>query len=229
MDYIGYIASLPESMRTAMGMGNLDIASMAFTADTYIAIEFLMFWPLIVCFYSIFTGVNISREAERGTLDLLLAQPVSRTRVLLSKYAVPIFGILLIGIFSWLGLAVSAPLANIELNLWNQALAILHGMLLVAAICSYTLLISVIFLEPRKALAISGVITAAMYILNFIVPLLNPGSEWLANISFFHHYNAIEIARTGNTDWAALIIYGATFIICSLASIIIFRRRDLNS
>jgi ABC-2 type transport system permease protein len=214
MDYIGYIASLPESMRTAMGMGNIDLASMAFTADTYIAIEFLMFWPLIVCFYAIFAGVSISREVERGTLDLLLAQPVSRTRVLISKYAVPLTGII--------------PLADIELNMWNQFLAILHGLLLVAAIASYTLLASVIFLEPRKALAVAGVITAAMYIINFIVPLLGPGLKWLSNLSFFHHYNAIEIARSGNADTTALIIYGATFIVCSAASVIIFRRRDLS-
>jgi putative exporter of polyketide antibiotics len=86
-----------------MGMGNIDLASMAFTADTYIAIEFLMFWPLIVCFYAIFAGVSISREVERGTLDLLLAQPVSRTRVLISKYAVPLTGIILIALFSWRG------------------------------------------------------------------------------------------------------------------------------
>lgn len=228
LDYIGYIASLPESMRTAMGMGNIDLASMAFTADTYIAIEFLMFWPLIVCFYAIFAGVSISREVERGTLDLLLAQPVSRTRVLISKYAIPLTGIVLIALFSWLGLAVSAPLADIELNMWNQFLAILHGLLLVAAIASYTLLANVIFLEPRKALAVAGVITAAMYIINFIVPLLGTGLKWLSNLSFFHHYNAIEIARSGNVDATALIIYGATFIVCSAASVIIFRRRDLS-
>ena len=99
---------------------------------------------------------------------------------------------------------------------------------LVAAIGSYTLLASVIFLEPRKALVVSGVITAGMYILNFIVPLLSPGSNWLAELSFFHHYNAVQIVRSGAPDWTAVIIFAATLIVCSAASVIIFRKRDLS-
>lgn len=228
MDYLGYIASLPETMRTAMGMGDIDISSLAFTADTYVAIEFLMFWPLIICFYAIFAGVSLSREAERGTLDLLLAQPVKRTHVLISKYALLLVGILLIAAASWVGIAIGALLADVSLNLGYQALAFLHGLLLVATISSYTLLASVVFLEPRKALAASGVLTAAMYILNFIVPLLSPGLKWLAEISFFHHYNPIEIVRTGTPDRTALIIFGAAFLACSAASILIFRKRDLS-
>jgi ABC-2 type transport system permease protein len=229
MAYLGYIASMPEAMRNAIGMGDIDIASLAFTADTYVAIEFLMFWPLILCFYAIFAGVGLSREAERGTLDLLLAQPVNRTRVLISKYAVLLAGILLIAAASWTGIAIGALLANVSLNMGYQALAFLHGLLLVAAICSYTLLASIIFLEPRKALVVTGVVTAVMYIINFIIPLLNPGIKWLAEISFFHHYNPIEIVRTGASDWTALIIFCVTFLVCSAASIMVFRTRDLSA
>jgi len=228
MDYLSYIASLPEAMRAAFGLGNIDVNSLTFNADTFVAVEFLMFWPLVVCFYAIFAGVSLSREVERGTLDLLLAQPVSRTRVLLSRYANVLVGILLITAASWLGIAVGAPLAGVSINPGYQALALLQGLLLVAAISSYTLLTSVIFLEPRKALAASGVITAGMYILNFIVPLLSHSFSWLANVSFFHHYNGVQIVRSGALDWTAVIIFAVTFLVCSAASIIIFRRRDLS-
>jgi ABC-2 type transport system permease protein len=228
MDYISYIASLPEAMRAVVGLGNIDVSSLAFTADTFVAVEFLMWWPVILCFYAIFAGVSISREVERGTLDLLLAQPVSRTRVLISKYANVLMGTMLITAASWLGIAAGAPLADVSVNLGNQALALLQGLLFVAAIGSYTLLASVIFLEPRKALAAAGVLTAAMYILNFIVPLLSHSFSWLAEVSFFHHYNAVQIVRSGALDWTAVIIFSATFLVCSVASIIIFRKRDLS-
>ncbi len=228
MDYISYIAALPEAMRVAAGLGNIDVGSLTFNADTFVAVEFLMFWPLIVCFFAIFAGVSISREVERGTLDLLLAQPVSRTRVLLSKYANLLVGVLLITAASWLGIAVGAPLAGVSINLGNQALALLQGLLFVAAIGSYTLLASVIFLEPRKALAASGVITAGMYILNFIVPLLSHRFTWLAEVSFFHHYNAVQVVRSGALDWTSVIIFAAAFVVCSAASIMIFRKRDLS-
>ena len=228
MDYISYIASMPESMRAGFGLGNIDINSLTFTADTFIAVEFLMFWPIIACFYAIFASVGLSREVERGTLDLLLAQPVSRTRILISKYALVLTGILLITAASWLGIAAGVPLAGVDINLGYQALALLEGFLFIAAIASYTVLANIIFLEPRKALAVSGILTAAMYIVNFIVPLLSPSFKWIAELSFFHHYNAVEIVRSGALDWTAVIIFAATFAVCSAASIIIFRKRDLS-
>jgi len=228
MDYISYIASMPEAMRAGIGLGDIDLSSLAFTADTYVAIEFLMFWPIIVCFYAIFAGVGLSREVERGTLDLLLAQPISRTRALLSKYANLVTGLLLIFAASWLGVAIGAPLAGVSVNLGSQALALLEALLLVAAIGSYTLLACIIFLEPRKALVASGVLTAAMYILNFIVPVLRPSLKWLANLSLFHHYNAVEIVRSGALDWASVAIFATTFAVCSALSVVIFRRRDLS-
>ena len=67
-----------------------------------------------------------------------------------------------------------------------------------------------------------------MYILNFVVPLLSPSLKWLANLSLFHHYNAVEIVRMGEPGWTGLIIFAATFVVCSAASIVIFRKRDLS-
>lgn len=127
MDYIKYISALPEAMRTAVGLGNTDISSLAFTADTYVAIEFLMFWPIIVCFYAIFAGVGIAREAERGTLELLMAQPIGRNRVLMTKYAALLTGVLVISLASWLGVALGIPLVHESINLAYQALALMEG------------------------------------------------------------------------------------------------------
>ncbi len=212
----------------AMGLGGLDITSLAFTLDTFVAIEFLMFLPVIVVFYAIFGGVNLSREAERGTLDLLLAQPVSRTRVILTRFGTLAAGVLVIAIASWIGIVLGLPLIeHAPVNLGSQALAIMVGSLLVLAVGACTLLFSAIFLDPRKALLAAGGLTAVMYIINFIVPVLSPALKWLRNLSFFYHYNAVEIVRTGDPNWTAVIIYGATFIIALSAAVIIFNRRNI--
>jgi ABC-2 type transport system permease protein len=228
MDYIGYIASLPESLRAAMGLGNLDISSLTFTLDTFVAVEFLMFWPLMMVFYAIFAGVNLSREAERGTLDLLLAQPVSRARVLLTRSIVMISGVVVVAVASWLGIVMGLPLIDsTAISLGNQALALMTGALLVLAVGSYTVLFNVIFLEPRKALLASGGLTAVMYIINFIVPVLSPALSWLRNFSFFYHYNAVEIVRTGSIDFTAVIVYSSVLVGCLAAAYFIFNCRNI--
>jgi len=138
MDYFGYIASMPEALRAAMGLDNLDLASLTFTLDTFVAVEFLMFWPTIIAFYAIFSGVNLSREAERGTLDLLLAQPVSPTRVLLTRFAVLVTGVVVIAVASLAGIALGLPLIeSARISLGNQALVVLTGTLLVLAVGSF--------------------------------------------------------------------------------------------
>jgi ABC-2 type transport system permease protein len=211
-----------------MGLGNLDIESLSFSLDTFVAVEFLMFWPLMLVFYAIFAGVNLSREAERGTLDLLLAQPVSRTRVLMSRTGALIVGVLVIAAASLAGIVLGLPLIDkATINLQNQSLALLTGALLVLAVGAYTLLFSVVFLSPRKALLAAGGLTAVMYIINFIVPVLSPGLMWLRNVSFFYHYNAVEVARTGQLNWTAIAIYGAVFVVSLLAAVVVFKRRNI--
>jgi ABC-2 type transport system permease protein len=230
LDYVSYIASFPEALRAAMGLGNLDMASLSFSLDTFVAVEFLMFWPIIVCFYAIFGGVSLSREAERGTLDLLLAQPVSRTRVLLTRFAGLTTGILVLAVVSWAGIALGLTLIDqTSVNLGNQALAIALGALMVLAIGGYTVLFNVIFMEPRKALTAAGGLTAVMYIINFIVPVLSPSLNWLRQVSFFYHFNAVDIVRTGTLNGTAVAVYGVTFCLSLLAAIIIFKRRNISN
>jgi hypothetical protein len=83
------------------------------------------------------------------------------------------------------------------------------------------------FLEPPKALASSGVSMAAMILLNFVVSLLNNSFRSLTELSFFHPYNAAQIVQSGSLDTNAVIIPTSTFIECSAASIVIFRKRKL--
>jgi ABC-2 type transport system permease protein len=229
MDYIGYIASMPEALRAAFGLEAADISGLAFNPDTFVAVEFFIFWPVIVCFFTIFNGVSIAREVERGTMDLLLAQPISRMRVLLSRDATILAGVLVIALVSWLGVVAGMNLINTSVNLVNQALVIVEASLFVLAIGSYTVLASVIFLEPRKALMASGALTAIMYIINFIVPVLSPSLNWMRNLSFFYHYNAVEIVSNGALNWTAVTIFLATIVLCTMVSVIIFKRRDLSA
>ncbi len=84
------------------------------------------------------------------------------------------------------------------------------------------------FVEPRKVLAASGVVTAAMYAINFIVPLLSHSFRLLAEISFLHPYNTVQAVRSGDLDGTAVIIFTSTFIACSAASNVIFRKHDFS-
>lgn len=85
------MANLPEAMR---GFGFDD----ATTAAGYLqGAVFGLLVPLLVAFYGAATGARmISADEDSGYLDLLLAHPISRTHLLLHRYAALATGAILI-------------------------------------------------------------------------------------------------------------------------------------
>ena len=224
-----YMDALPEAMKAAFGYEGTDFQNFTFSPEAFATMEFLIMWPLLIGIYGIFASVSLAREAERGTLDLLLAQPVKRYKVLLSKFGVFIFAALLITVASLLGLIIGVMIINESVDTASLALALFEALLLVLAIASFTVLCSVIFLEPRKSLLVAGVVMAGSYILNFIVPILDPSISWLRNLSVFYHYQPNDIINNASLDVTAVVVYVAVTVICLVASLVIFQRRDLNA
>ncbi|MFH1662872.1 MAG: ABC transporter permease subunit [Chloroflexota bacterium] len=174
LDILGYINALPDAMKAAFGYEGIDFTNLTFTPEAFATLEFLVLWPLLIGIYGIFASINIAREAERGTLDLLLAQPVRRYKVLISKFAVFVFAALVIAIASLLGLLIGTLIINEPVDTMSLTLALLEALLLVLSFSSFTLLCSVIFLEPRKSLLVAGLFVGGSYIINFMVPILSP-------------------------------------------------------
>ncbi len=227
-DILGYLNSLPEAMKAAFGYEGVDFTTFTFTPEAFATLEFLVMWPLLIGIYGIFASIGIAREAERGTLDLLLAQPVERYKVLISKFSVFVFAALLIAAASLLGLVLGTIIINESVNTASLALVLFEALLLVLAFASITLLFSTIFLEPRKSLLAAGVFMAGSYILNFIVPILSDSFSWLRNLSLFSYYQPNEVVATASLDGTAIAVYSTVAIICFIAALVIFQRRDLS-
>ena len=164
---------------------------------------------------------------EQGTLDLLLAQPVQRYKVIAGKFAVFVFSAFLISIFSVLGLVAGSALIDTPVNIGSISLVLVEAFLLVLSIGCFTVLCAAIFLKPRQALMAGGIFVGLSYILNFIIPALPEHFEWLRNLSIFYHFQANEIATSASLDGLSVIIYAAISIVCFVAALFVFQRRDM--
>jgi ABC-2 type transport system permease protein len=70
---------------------------------------------LCICLWAIARGTDcVSGEIGRGTMEMLLAQPVSRVQVLWSQASITIAGIALLALTSWLGLYVGIMTNTVE-------------------------------------------------------------------------------------------------------------------
>jgi len=157
---------LPESIKALAGLQNLP-AGVGLSLETFMSVEFLGSWAALVAVYAVFAaGGVVAREVERGTMDLILAQPLTRTRLVLSKFAVFLTGVGIIALGSLVGILAGIVLTAEKISLGNTALALFQGWSLVLAVGSYSLLFSCLTLDPRRTLLLSGTITAVFYILN---------------------------------------------------------------
>lgn len=173
------------------------------------------------------SAAAIAGERQRGTLEVLLARPISRRAVYLSVLvalaslvALLVFA-LLVGMV--LGLAVHGLTSDVDLT--AMPLVFANGALLWGAFATFGLAASISFDREGPALGLS----IGFLVLNYFIEIL--GSlwsevDWSQEYSLFHHFQPQEIL-TGATDPMDFLIVGIAFLLPIAYALIVFPRRDL--
>jgi ABC-2 type transport system permease protein len=227
-----YVNAMPEAVQAAIGVSTPEDMAMifrdgGFTLAGYVNTEYLNWLPLLLGVYAVvYCGGLVSKEAERGTLDALLSQPLERSSFLMSKFAG--FATLVIAamLLSFFSILVGSAFIDGEIDVLN--LAAIHGvgLLLVLAIAGYSTLASCLFLDPGKSLAVAGLATALSFFANIAGSGVS-GLGWVKNLSLFHYYDSLQVIAAGNVNWTGVFVYAAVLVGTLTASWAIFRRKDL--
>ncbi|MEA1959292.1 MAG: ABC transporter permease subunit [Chloroflexota bacterium] len=195
----------------------------------WLSLEYLSLWPLIMAIYAIFFSGNIvARDVDKGTMDMLLSQPIKRVHVIMSKFAVFPVVLIMVAAASLFGIVMGMGIIDTSSDLTGICLVFLPAILLPMAVASYSLLFSCIFLDPRKVLMAAGSLTGLFYLLNILARTVD-SLDWLGYLSIFHYYAPGEIAADLSVNWLGIGVYVAIIIICTAASIYVFQRRDISA
>lgn len=108
-----FLDQMPEAMRSLFATTGADMS----TPVGYLQVELLSFMgPLVLLLYTVTAGAGaVAGEEDRRTLDLLLATPVSRTRLVLHKLLAMIVGAVALGAVGVLALMGEGALADMGL------------------------------------------------------------------------------------------------------------------
>lgn len=218
------IKSYPESLLKAF---NFDIKSFT-TLEGFLSTEQYSFvWPLMVVFIAIgFAGSCLAGEIERGTIEVLLAQPISRLKLFISRY---LAGIFMLIVFIFFSVYAAPPLSHayeIDFKAENfTTLAILCFMFSLS-IYSIGMFLSSIFSDRGKVFFISGGLIVAMYVIN-IVSTLKDNLEDLKYFSFFYYFNPSQALVYNKIDEIAYWVFFGTAIIMAISGLIIFSKRNI--
>ncbi|MHB0878487.1 MAG: ABC transporter permease subunit, partial [Anaerolineae bacterium] len=109
-----YLDALPEAFLAAFMGEFTDLGSPAGFLSAYL---FSMIAPLLFLIYSVGVGSDaIAGEEDRGTLDLLLANPVSRSKVLLQKFATIAAATTVLAVVYWVTMVAGAAMVSMDVS-----------------------------------------------------------------------------------------------------------------
>lgn len=187
--------------------------------------------PLAIAFVGIFavgsTVGAIAGEREGGTLEVLLARPISRRTLYLTiaAAATTLVGIVMLALLAGQLIGVSIQGVASEIDLVQMPLVFLNGLMLWSAFAAFGLAASVSF--DRHAPAIG--LTMAFVLINYFLEILGSlwrDVAWSQQYSLFHHFNPGDIL-TGKADAFDFVLLAAAIILPVAYALVVFPRRDL--
>ncbi len=141
-----------------------------FSPSSFIHLEFFSYMPLILGIMAISASASlISKPEEEGHLEMIIAQPVSRSGFFWSKWLALVVSVMLILLIIWGGFVSAAEMNNFELSAGELFLPFvsLFGILLL--FLNLALLMSMLLPSSGAASLVSGFFLIASFFISSLV------------------------------------------------------------
>lgn len=220
--FVGFIEDFPTEMLALFG---IDPATYL-TAAGYLSAQFYsLFGPLLIIFFTIGGAAAATAGEERAqTMDLLLANPVSRRRVILEKWIAVVGGALAIVGALTVALLLLNPVLDLALPVLPVIATNLALWLLACTIGAVALAVGSFTGTPTAARGVAGALAFVAWLVNGFSSIYS----WLeapSAVSPFTWYMDSELLIGGwgsGHTWLLL----ATLVLTA-AAVELFSRRDL--
>jgi beta-exotoxin I transport system permease protein len=214
----------PEALKAFIAFGgDLDYTSGA----GYLGSELFSFMvPLLLTIAAIGAGARaVAGEEEAGTLDLLLANPLSRRRVVAEKTVALAVELLTLSVVLFASLLAGVGAVGMGVSATHLAGASAAAALLAFAFGALAVLAGALSGRRGAAIAVSAGAAVAAYLLNSLGPLVDlPGP--VRALSPYYHYVVSDPLRQGlEADHVAILL--AVGLAAAVAAAVAFEHRDV--
>lgn len=221
-EYGDLIENLPAGLADAFGWDDIS------TPHGYLgSTVFGILGPVLALVMAIGLGARaIAGSEEDGSLEMLIAHPVSRSRVVLQKTAALALVTLAAGVVVFLAILVIRGPIDLDLPVGHIAAASVYLALFGLLFGTVALLIGAI--TGRKALAVGA--TAGIAVLAFLANGLAPQVDalaWMQDLSPFAWANGTDVLRDGFDPISALLLAGVSAV-ATAGAVFAFDRRDVG-
>ncbi len=220
------LETYPESMWKAF---NIDPSSLTFDkVGPFLAMkQFNFVWPILAFIFVIgFAGYALANEIEKGTIEVLLAQPVSRAKAFVSRYLAGLTNLAIFTAISVLAIIPLTAIHGVEIEIDGVFALAFISLLFAWAVYAISFVASAVFSEKSRVAMIGGGLLILMYVTNIIAGLKENLSD-LKYLSFFYYYNPARTIEQVEFVPYSLLVFGGVIVIFSLIAFFWFNRRDI--
>jgi ABC-2 type transport system permease protein len=183
--------------------------------------------PIFISILTIILTVGLTvGEEEKGQLRTLIGLPLSRVRILFSKW----LAIIIIGFIATFATVLGIELGLVVINETLDGMVVLRlaAMMWLLAVTLATVIFSIGLATGKRAVTMG--IAVALTIGSFILTTFARSVDWLRDyekISIFHYFPAATIAKS-DIAISDVLVYVVIIIVFLAVGVIGFRRRDVR-
>jgi ABC-2 type transport system permease protein len=218
----GALAAYPQDVLAAFNAGDMGTAQGYLSGAVYGLLV-----PLLVAIFMIAAGArSVAGDEEAGTLELVLAHPVSRRGLALRRLGAVLTGMALVALVLFaLMVAVRAPF-GLDAVTVSGFLAI-NAQLALFGCLNGALAFAVGAATGRRAVALGVSAGAAVlaYLANSVFPQV-AALGWTRTGSPFHWYLGGD-PLTNGLQWSGVLALAGTTAILAAVGTVLFTRRDI--
>lgn len=221
------INKLPEGVRGLKAGGSADVS----LGDPVSFLNSQVFYatlPILWIILAITRGTGIlGREEQNHTLELLLARPVSRTRVLIAKALSLLTEFAIVSVSTLIALIALAPSFGLQVSTTKLALATLYtaAFSLSFGYVAFVMQATNRFTK-RAAVTFAVLLSFGGYVLASLSAMAS-WLEWPVKLLPYHYFRPLDVFE-GHWPHGAILYMAIVFIIGTVTAIIGFRRRDIE-
>lgn len=213
---------LPDAVKALMGGADYG------TARGFLGAEIFSWAAPVLSVFAIMAGTSIlAGEEAKGTLDVLLSQPISRTTLLLSKLAGVFVASLAICGVIFAGWLVSVPFVDIEIGFGELAEATFNLGLTMAFFAAFSTWAGAQFASRGSATGAAVALAVASFFVSYLAELVDVIAPFRYASVFY--YNGGAKAITEGVDPAGVLVLVALTALFTALALRAFERRELSA
>lgn len=195
----------------------------------FLQAEYFSFAPLILIIFAVVAGTGLLAGDEgRGTLEVLLAQPVARGAVFHARVAGLLGALLVIVVLALGGWLVSVPFVQLDgLGLVDLVAASFVPVPLVAAFAGLSVLLAAVAPSRGQAAGIMTAVAITSYLLASFALTLE-AIAWTRWLTLYHYSDASRVLTEGVVWWhqaLLLLVAALAFTLARMA----FEGREIGA